>query len=688
MKFNFKKVTAIATSVLMTGMTIGTAVAAGVAPSDLGGSNFAIVYGANASSKDVTASTNIDTALKSQMDSSTSVSAGANALSEDEVALNDYINTSSSKILGNIQDNKLSGLADEVFSWDDGDGEDDYDIHEEIVINDVKVATSLVDEDFDEVALTTVKDGLSYRLVLDDYVNFSKIGDADADDFYLTVLGQEYEITGATNTSITVTTSSEVSMGVDQTYTLSNGKTVTLGAAFFGSVEVLVDGTSKIISEDSSAKVNGVKVRVESIGYNSNAPETSKAVLKIGEDLSKTYDTGDEFIGEDEDEPTWVWDISNFANESGYRYIGVTFNQRADRAKDDLTQYVGGGYVFPNNFAAVTLDSITDSDYQDLNIYFEEEDLYSTVDDSEATASDAKVLVIEGKNDDTISVNGFETSKMYLYVNTTKGTVETYALDVNGEYSPTKKMRLQQSQAYTNTTTADLATIEIGDTNLVAQLAINGNNASGYLKIVNDLGTDYTVLTANISALNSLDKFGALEEDAENGDVIFSTTDVSTKDTEFMDAYGVKIAEGTNVEAQVDNDEVTLSVPEEQVYAQVSVSTGASASGSSAGNILYTDDEAGYSGKALVIVGGSCINSAAAEALGVSEGTCGADFTAATGVSAGQFLIEKTTLGGKTAIVVAGYEADDTFQAAQYLINNGAIEGVYTTATQEKVVTA
>ncbi|MBU2612778.1 MAG: hypothetical protein KKB62_03600 [Nanoarchaeota archaeon] len=95
--------------------------------------------------------------------------------------------------------------------------------------------------------------------------------------------------------------------------------------------------------------------------------------------------------------------------------------------------------------------------------------------------------------------------------------------------------------------------------------------------------------------------------------------------------------------------------------------------GGTLGNVLVMDSEvSSVSDKNLVIVGGSCINSAAATALGVSEHTCGAAFTAATGVGAGQFLIKGVAdafTTGKLALVVAGYEADDTTNAATYLVN-------------------
>ncbi|NCN86195.1 hypothetical protein GW932_00005, partial [archaeon] len=92
---------------------------------------------------------------------------------------------------------------------------------------------------------------------------------------------------------------------------------------------------------------------------------------------------------------------------------------------------------------------------------------------------------------------------------------------------------------------------------------------------------------------------------------------------------------------------------------------------SALGDVLVKDSEvSSVATKNLVIVGGSCINSAAATVLGVSEHTCGEAFTAATGVGAGEFLIkgvEDAYTEGKLALVVAGYDAADTANAATYL---------------------
>ena len=127
MKINYRKITAIATSVLMTGMTVGTAMAAGVSASDLGGQgNIAIVYGTSAgvSALDQTQAVNIDSHLRSQMTSSnasSSVTVGSEKITEDQLDLGATI-TSSSKIPTTIKNNKLNSLVKVKLSWDDGTG--------------------------------------------------------------------------------------------------------------------------------------------------------------------------------------------------------------------------------------------------------------------------------------------------------------------------------------------------------------------------------------------------------------------------------------------------------------------------------------------------------------------------------------------------------------------------------------
>ena len=123
----------------------------------------------------------------------------------------------------------------------------------------------------------------------------------------------------------------------------------------------------------------------------------------------------------------------------------------------------------------------------------------------------------------------------------------------------------------------------------------------------------------------------------------------------------------------------SISYPSQQVLAQVylgavgAVVTPGMVVGTTGltqlGDVLVKDtDVSGVSSKNLIVVGGSCINSVAARLLGAPA--CSADFTTATGVGTGQFLIKSFTspyATGKVALLIAGYDASDTVNAATYL---------------------
>jgi hypothetical protein len=173
-----------------------------------------------------------------------------------------------------------------------------------------------------------------------------------------------------------------------------------------------------------------------------------------------------------------------------------------------------------------------------------------------------------------------------------------------------------------------------------------------------------------------------------------STNGVGVEDVYFTTAYGhysASMASDSDITKDVDwfgtltvkdsddSDQktVTVSVPESQVYTQIylgeigsSVTSSSTVTGAAQlGDVLVKDSEvSSVSSKNLIIVGGSCINTAASTVLGGVG--CGASFTETTGVGSGEFLIESVGdayTSGKVALVVAGYEAADTVNAAKYL---------------------
>ncbi|MEK6899362.1 MAG: hypothetical protein AABW79_04675 [Nanoarchaeota archaeon] len=114
-----------------------------------------------------------------------------------------------------------------------------------------------------------------------------------------------------------------------------------------------------------------------------------------------------------------------------------------------------------------------------------------------------------------------------------------------------------------------------------------------------------------------------------------------------------------------------LSYPDDQVQAMVYFTEATASVGDGATNtgvVTIRDSEAStYSSRNMVVVGGSCVNTVAAQLLGSS---CGSSFTSSTGAGSGEYIIETFTSpfsSSKVAVLVAGYNADDTENAATYL---------------------
>ncbi|MFH1591778.1 MAG: hypothetical protein ABIB47_00210, partial [Candidatus Woesearchaeota archaeon] len=191
-----------------------------------------------------------------------------------------------------------------------------------------------------------------------------------------------------------------------------------------------------------------------------------------------------------------------------------------------------------------------------------------------------------------------------------------------------------------------------------------------------------------------------------NGDINGYGTAISAAEVGDTDVYldYVQSALATKIEDDKsgDHEKVTLTYHGGESYGKVFLSdissVVSSTGGTTAGGaVLVTDAEiANVNSKNLIIVGGSCINSAAAKVLGFSGATCGAAFTASTGVGTGQFLIKSVTgayTSGKIALVVAGYDAADTVNGVQYLINkkpdtSKSYKGTSATIAEEVITAA
>jgi len=135
--------------------------------------------------------------------------------------------------------------------------------------------------------------------------------------------------------------------------------------------------------------------------------------------------------------------------------------------------------------------------------------------------------------------------------------------------------------------------------------------------------------------------------------------------------YSALATEILNDQSSSSQETIKLIYHGEEVEAQVylAASSAVSSDDGEAGVMSIKDNEVSSkaSGMNLVVVGGSAINSVAADLLGGAYR--GEQFTSMTGVGDGEFLIQSFDWSGNTALLVAGYNAADTTKAATYLQN-------------------
>lgn len=181
----------------------------------------------------------------------------------------------------------------------------------------------------------------------------------------------------------------------------------------------------------------------------------------------------------------------------------------------------------------------------------------------------------------------------------------------------------------------------------------------------NGVGVSDVDFTWNTDADMSGSAYGAAGLQSETNEDLYS----------MMDRFGTLV---TTDESTSDQYTSVISYPDEQVTAEIyAAEAGATISGSSGGsssvkelgNVAVMDSQASsVSGKNLIVVGGSCVNSVAASLLGLSASSCGSAWETATGVGAGSFLIQTFSRSNdKVATLVAGYNAGDTVNAAKAL---------------------
>jgi hypothetical protein len=325
-----------------------------------------------------------------------------------------------------------------------------------------------------------------------------------------------------------------------------------------------------------------------------------------------------------------------------------------------------------NRFLVTSMaDDLADVD----SVYYEVSNIdYNAADDFTVTLKD-----LVGDNDLTFEdAVGSTTEEEVGDVTITLTAVTTDYAYFNFAAAGTLKYNVAVSDTGLVVTLPSASDVAALDTSTGADLIFTEANTDG------DVNKGLVNITATVKATTD-DVLHVSEtnvdtlEDESDVYIGYNPSDLATKVT--LDKSG----DNNNFEIEYYGVEVTADI---QIVGGIStVSSGSNV----LGNILVKDTEVSdVSTKNLIVVGGSCINSAAAALVGGAK--CGAAWTTATGVGTGQFLIKgyaASSLTSKLALLVAGYDAADTVKATTYLTNKAvdtskAYKG--TTSTELAVV--
>jgi len=746
--FNFKKISAILTSAVMIGSSVGFAAAASF-PSGFTSTTPAIVYGASADSSDSVAANSISSYLAGKVTSTTGTPTGESIMF-DKSATKFHVGRS----LLNVKSNALTDsdlptlLADGVYVDDDND---EFDYTQKIEMANLNITmfeNSEYKSNEPTIGVTVANSGhvLNYSIDFTDEPLWADLATTD-----LKLLGKNYYILSITNGTtlnlLDAASTSTLAEGESTTLTV-NGASYEVSLDFVGSstARFTVNGVaSNSLAAGETQKISGAYIGVKSIDSQQYAGGVKKAEFAIGSGKLK-------IVSDSEVELNDVKvDKMKVHLTSGYN-AGTTLSkiQMEWKAQDDtfITE-VDPKYDVMPGFAALKLSYIGTFFPKEESIKIAQSDQYIYFDDFPLKNGVADINLIYGNQTQFNGTGKSDTDRLR-----TTNESELKLTDEDDRFilsyndgttaeSYLMKYSITESTDWKNKTTFSYwndgawkskdvvspgETLDLGSASFVVSFAeddnedvyINVTGSSNFNELFSAEGLRIYLPYANSTPVsNNLDPgylnvtvakldsttftLQVFEEDREGNidntggafNVTIGWDSSSTKEAEITDVVGesatFKEIESSNVYRSIiysalatellwtkpDSSQKTLEIKYhgDESYGKLYL-TDATSGATTAGNMIFTDaDKTSWQDKNVILVGGTCINSATATALDSTIGTCGADWVTVTGVRENQYLIkviaDKFTTG-KIALVAAGYNAADTRAAASRLTNDPA----------------
>ena len=299
MKINFRKITALATSALMVGMTAGAAAAADYPSPFVTGSsgNFAVVYGATGA--DQAQATSIAEDLQSMVGS---VSLGSDAFKLEKASTKYHLGDSLTDLYSSLDDDELEELlGDGVYVDDDND---EFDFTQKITLGALQL-TMFEDNDYAEDEPTVgfrVPSGTTVLTYTLDFTDEPLIADLVTTD--LTIMGKTYYVLSNSTSGdlvLTLLDSAEEATLMEGASTTVSGHTVSIDYVSATEVVLIIDGvaTNSLGESDTQKLADGSYVGVKDIRFNSKEGTVSSVEFSIGSGKLKLTSGSDIEVNDD-----------------------------------------------------------------------------------------------------------------------------------------------------------------------------------------------------------------------------------------------------------------------------------------------------------------------------------------------------------------------------------------------------
>ena len=639
-----------------------------------------VVAGADAQPADVVGMTDVAVRLAGESYTPTSCG-GAGATGVETANVPFYTNVSSGNFLKTtIKYYDIPSVLDHgTVDFTSVDGSDTYDYEEIIYLsnqNDFQIRdSSRSSKDFlTTPALFVPTGGIKYAWKFDETFNASKV--SSIYPLTITLLGKEIKITSLSTSSITATAAEEYYIAGGQSITIGT-HTVTLENVGTQSAAVSVDGTTKVVncaSDAASVTIGALKVKCTS-SLSRESLEQSAAYLTIGEDISKSYNDGTAYVGQDKNNPIWVWDLTCAGGgavtgcTTGKPEIRVKFDQSYNDPDDPIPQPGKNPIVLPNNYAKLSFDGLTT--HTKATYTFEYKTGVDLTKNGDSGDTSAQVFKISsGDSSDPLKVGAIYSDTLYIYTNSTADNAAwVFYRDISdgkvkygaGPVADTGTLGYITYQDITmglywyNTTTP---TVVMKESDISG---IEGNLAGNYTITLSQSGGKINGLYTPATATDN--------------EIIVYGTSIGNRDEDVLTDIGLVIKAP---KSNAGSDKIVMEVPSVQVKGILTFGpySGVAVTGETVNKVVpitnavaKLDTEISLPvDKHLVLVGGPAVNRLSAQAMGLTYPTYGASGLLPFGSGEGYIKVFDGTLEtGRVAVVVAGWEAGDTRNACSVL---------------------